>query len=190
MLQNDELDRACAYINNTPIHNSDQIIAEKKIVTTPMTSDWKKHLDSKWWGTGYKGEIDDTCLPMIPLRDLLISFGGEEACFVYADSDTGLLLERGQLWYGDRIKKMRGEPSRCRESSIRFWYLNRKVDNGNGIRFASGYALSEDGMWRQHSWCIQVDPKGNKVLEVSEKRKLYFGVLFNDDDCMKIYNYC
>lgn len=190
MLINEELDMACAYTKDSPIRLLSQTIAEKKIATTPMRHDWKKHLDSKWWGTGFKGEIDEACKLMIPLRDRLLSFGGEEACFVYANSDVEELMKRGQLWYGDRVVKMRGEPERCRESSIRFWYQNRKVDNGNGIRYASGYALSDDGMWRQHFWCIQVNEKGNKILEVAEKRKLYFGILFNDVDCMRIYNNC
>ena len=37
---------------------------------------------------------------------------------------------------------------------------------------ATGYALSDDGLWRQHSWGIQ----DNAILETTEPRKCYFGL--------------
>jgi hypothetical protein len=41
---------------------------------------------------------------------------------------------------------------------------------------ATGYGLSEDGLWRQHSWLWN----GKKVLETTVPRTIYFGVMLND----------
>jgi hypothetical protein len=42
----------------------------------------------------------------------------------------------------------------------------------------TGYALSPDGMWRQHSWVY--DKQRDVIIETTVKRVGYFGVLLND----------
>jgi hypothetical protein len=44
------------------------------------------------------------------------------------------------------------------------------------IAIATGYALSDDGLWRQHSWGIL----RNGILETTEVRIRYFGILLQD----------
>ena len=45
------------------------------------------------------------------------------------------------------------------------------------VGIATGYALSDDGLWRQHSWGILRDG----VLETTEKRLKYFGVVLQGE---------
>jgi hypothetical protein len=44
--------------------------------------------------------------------------------------------------------------------------------NPAGTRIVTGYALSSDGLWRQHSWAMAGD---GGVVETTEERLLYFG---------------
>jgi hypothetical protein len=46
-------------------------------------------------------------------------------------------------------------------------------EKDNSIKIFSGYALSLDGLWRFHSWCIDKD---NCIIETTESRLLYYGV--------------
>src|SRR5262249_8464594 len=48
------------------------------------------------------------------------------------------------------------------------------------VRIASGYALTEDGLWRQHFW--GVDTAAGRVLETTVRRVRYFGVVLGDGD--------
>ena len=54
---------------------------------------------------------------------------------------------------------------------------------------ATGYALSADGMWRQHSWLIHRKPRSNRVVETTEPRILYFGFAMTLEHCEKFVSY-
>ena len=40
----------------------------------------------------------------------------------------------------------------------------------------TGYALSSDGLWRFHSWCVD---ENNYIIETTESRLLYYGIQTN-----------
>jgi hypothetical protein len=44
----------------------------------------------------------------------------------------------------------------------------------------TGYALTRDGMWRQHSW---VYTRSGTVVETTVKRVQYFGFIMNETEC-------
>jgi hypothetical protein len=46
------------------------------------------------------------------------------------------------------------------------------------VAVATGYALSDDGLWRQHSWGMRRDA----IIETTEARVLYFGFLMQEAD--------
>ncbi|MCC6523314.1 MAG: hypothetical protein IT373_11675 [Polyangiaceae bacterium] len=77
-----------------------------------------------------------------------------------------LLLGRGKVFDGASAKARRGRASDCHGNVARLW-LRRLADFTVGV----GYALSDDGLWRQHSWLLD----GARVLETTEPRVLYFG---------------
>ena len=104
------------------------------------------------------------------LKELLLRMGGE---FLVAppkpDQDVPMLLEPGFLMSGPiRLNVM--ESSSCHQNVASVW--TRKEFGIVGI--ATGYALSDDGLWRQHSWGVLRDG----VLETTQETLKYFGIVF------------
>jgi hypothetical protein len=103
------------------------------------------------------------------LKEILLGIGGD---FLVAppkaDPDVPFLLERGFLMSGPICLNLM-ESSSCHQNVSSIW-----VKKALGIvGIATGYALSDDGLWRQHSWGILRDG----VLETTEERLKYFGIL-------------
>jgi hypothetical protein len=107
------------------------------------------------------------------LKALLLRFGGD---FLVApprpDQDVPLLLENGFLTSGPITTKAM-KSSSCHQNVASLW-ANKK----HGIvGIATGYALSNDGLWRQHSWGIL----RHGVLETTEARMKYFGIVLQGE---------
>lgn len=144
----------------------------KKVSHTPIDKEWKEWIKQKFWATNYEGKIAHNLLPLLELRDFLLGFGGEEVCLPAHESDLENILSRGQLWYGDRVEFMKGEPCECHRNTCYLWLGNKAR-----ILIATGYALSDDGMWRQHTWGVY--PQKKKIIETTVERVLYFGFVMN-----------
>lgn len=67
------------------------------------------------------------------------------------------------------LKKMKS--SMCHQNIAAIWKFQRP----SIASIATGYALSEDGLWRQHSWGILQEG----LLETTKERRRYFGILLN-----------
>lgn len=107
------------------------------------------------------------------LKALLLRLGGD---FLVApprpDQDVLLLLEQGFLTSGPtRLKVMKS--SSCHQNVASIW-TKRKFGI---VGIATGYALSDDGLWRQHTWGILRDG----VLETTEPRSKYFGIVLQGE---------
>jgi hypothetical protein len=63
---------------------------------------------------------------------------------------------------------------RCHENVARVWAQQRSGVIGIG----TGYALSHDGLWRQHSWGLRREG----ILETTVRRTKYFGRLLQGRD--------
>jgi hypothetical protein len=72
---------------------------------------------------------------------------------------TGSCVERP-------VRMAPGRANQCHETAAIAW-CDGKLD-----AIVTGYALSNDGLWRQHSWGLS---KG-AVIEPTEKRLAYFGI--------------
>lgn len=83
-----------------------------------------------------------------------------------------MLLERGFLTAGPiRLKVMKS--SSCHQNVASVWTARKFGIVG----IATGYALSDDGLWRQHSWGILRDG----VLETTTTRLKYFGIVLQGE---------
>lgn len=156
-----------------------------EIITDPMDSEWKERLKLQWWATNYLGdtsklveEIPDY-LKIMQMRDRLLKIGGEEVCIPFYEEDIELILQYGQLWT-QTPKMMRGELGQCHYNSKCLWKENKK-----NTLIATGYALSKDGMWRQHSWIIHIKPRSNQIVETTIPRVAYYGFVMNYDMCQE-----
>lgn len=176
-----ELDNNVAYIKAMPIRTPSQL--PRPIITNPISEEWDNTIkDMYWYHTSPKEIFKQKDL--YDLRELLLSFGGSEVCLPVKDDDTANILSRGQLWYGDRIIKKTGYPSQCHSNSADYWYRRR-----NTTVLCTGYALSKDGMWRMHSWCIDTRNPEVKVIETTTERVAYFGFAMTKEEALKFYDY-
>jgi len=107
------------------------------------------------------------------LKAVLLRLGGD---FLVAppkpDQDISMLLEHGFVTSGPVTLKVM-KSSSCHQNVASIW--TKKKFGIVGI--ATGYALSDDGLWRQHSWGILRDG----VLETTETRLKYFGVVLQGE---------
>ena len=107
------------------------------------------------------------------LKSILLRMGG---IFLVAppraDGDIPTLLESGFLTSGPITLKIM-KSSSCHENVASLW----KSRKAGIIAVATGYALSEDGLWRQHSWGIRRDG----IIETTEPREKYFGLVLQGE---------
>lgn len=184
------LDQQIAYLLRNPITKPEQM--PTPLVTEPIDAEWQEWIDKQWWTTKYKtaDDIKPDPFPWAPgraaemfkLRDLLLSFGGSQVCMPGYDEDAARIIERGQLWYGDRIHMMKGRPSQCHRNSSYCWEANQ-----DKTVLCTGYALSEDGMWRCHSWLVELRPRRNRIVETTEPRIAYFGFGMTTEEAWDFY---
>ena len=121
-----------------------------------------------------------------PLHDLLLSHGGEYTLLPVKEEDLDKLLTRGYIQSGWGARMSKGEGSRCHANSAFLWDANRKH-----AAIVTGYGLSADGIWRQHTWVVNVDDCVHKrkklfrIYETTVKRKLYFGYRMTDAEAIQ-----
>lgn len=132
------------------------------------------------WIAARPEHIDDRGKPVTTKLDAfiqtlcacLLQYGGTHVCIPFDEKNIELLLRRGQLMAPPEIELHPGEARRCHANSADLWQQHRKL-----YRIATGYALTEaDRMWRQHSWVWRRD---GYLIETTEPRSLYFGVVLN-----------
>lgn len=108
---------------------------------------------------------------LTPLRDKLLEIDGLEVV-PRPESDLTKLLERGRLYDLDvELRLMRR--SGCHVNTALLW-----MDNMEENKICVGWGLSDDGLWRQHTWIINKEI----IIETTEKRIRYFGAILTEDE--------
>ena len=102
------------------------------------------------------------------LKALLLRLGGDLLVAPSKpDQDVPMLLEQGFVMSGPiKLKVMKSNS--CHQNVALVW-SKRKFGI---VGIATGYALTNDGLWRQHSWGIL----RFGVLETTSTRLTYFGI--------------
>lgn len=150
-----------------------------------MDTDWKADCkERKFWFQdtleGMKKMYPSMDGRLFNLRQKLLAFAGEAVCFPPCEEDFDNILNYGQFWVGSNAKLMRGEPNRCHVNSANLWEQNKDT-----TRICTGYALSEDGIWRQHSWLVWHKARSNQIVETTVKRIAYYGFVMPYDMCQQ-----
>ena len=101
------------------------------------------------------------------LKSRLLSIGGSEVV-ERPEDDADKLQERGREFSTRKVTNMPGAPSQCHANVAALTEANPHV----GV--VTGWALSDDDRWRQHSWGHNA--KHGVVETTDEPRKKYFGV--------------
>jgi hypothetical protein len=108
------------------------------------------------------------------LKAKLLSIGGQRISPQPNEPGAVVTARYGTLEeFPVTLRKM--EANRCHHNVKVLWTTRKPKSRLAGI--GHGYALSEDGMWRPHSWAIS-GTKGNyRIIETTtEIRIKYFGV--------------
>jgi len=109
------------------------------------------------------------------LKRHLLNFGGES--FQVDDfleeeikpADARRLIMEGKLWKSNKNNTILIplEPCQCHRNTVVLVYLG-----GGNLTAWWGLALSDDGIWRVHSWART----SLKVIETTTPRLLYYGI--------------
>jgi hypothetical protein len=110
---------------------------------------------------------------LVALRSRLLSLGGRDLvgggrlAVEFEPAGVAFLLANGRAFEGASARVIRGEPSRCHENAQLYARLHPAA-----IWWA-GLALSDDGLWRSHSWVMT---SHGALIETTERRLRYFGI--------------
>jgi hypothetical protein len=104
----------------------------------------------------------------------LLGIGGEKAVVLF-NEDFGFceaLIELGQITQIKKLHIKKGEDRECHSNSASLWLSDKKK-----YKLVTGFGLSDDNIWRRHSWVSTVD---DNLIETTIARKIYFGITLNN----------
>jgi hypothetical protein len=136
-----------------------------KVPTLPPDRGWLERARRRGW-TARTGDA-----VWRPLKQILLGVGGWSVCLPEREPHLEAIVSRGRRFGGESIV-VDGEPCQCHANVAR---LSEELE---GSRICIGYALSDDGMWRQHTWLLD----GGVILETTVEREQYFGVVLEADE--------
>jgi hypothetical protein len=104
--------------------------------------------------------------------DVLLAHGGTDVVPPPSpDILIGLLTQQGAVLRPSGVRNAQCA-SDCHANAVRIWR------EGHAVGIGTGYALSDDGLWREHSWGLAED---GFIIETTADRTSYFGVEMRDD---------
>lgn len=89
------------------------------------------------------------------------------------DPTIDVLIRAGQSFSAAHASLRPGVERECHRNSVALWRA------GEALAIGTGYALSDDGLWREHSWAWDGD---DHLIETTEPRISYFGLRLEGDD--------
>lgn len=108
------------------------------------------------------------------LRRILLGLGGTHlAAPPSPDPVLPLVIDDGFVMAGPVMRRIM-KKRECHRNVAKIWAERRHELIGIG----TGYSLSADGLWRQHSWGLRREG----ILETTVPRVKYFGVLLQHGD--------
>jgi hypothetical protein len=106
------------------------------------------------------------------LDEALRIHGGHAVVMPALDDHVDRIVLRGVVLDGAGARQVPGETSRCHQNSAAF-AAARPAERG----MMTGYALSEDGAWRAHSWGVEWRDGAARLAETTEPMLAYAGSL-------------
>ncbi len=82
------------------------------------------------------------------------------------DPQLPLVAREGKRWKTGSLKYEQGKPNSCH------WNAAGLCRDDKRLKLVTGYALSSNGTWHQHTWAV--NDKG--IVETTYKYAAYFGV--------------
>ena len=121
-----------------------------------------------------------------PLCAILLDIGGKRMSIGGIEEDYENIKKLGRRFNPETVHINPGVPSQCHRNTALCWEANREKC---AIFISTGYGLSKDGIWRQHSWCVLLD-EGDLpiVVETTVKRIEYFGFILTEQQANDFYD--
>jgi hypothetical protein len=113
------------------------------------------------------------------LEARLLAIGGDRVVRQEPAPYLAEILDRGEL-FDLRVRRRRGKANRCHANAADIWARGTER-----YRLAHGFGLSEDGLWRMHSWAL--DDKG--IIETTEARERYFGFVLDPYEALYFWEH-
>lgn len=113
-----------------------------------------------------------------PLKKKLLAIGGDFVVLL-PDPDLKKILKRGRMFKPSKIQMLNMASSRCHSNVSEIW----SGDGTKKMKIVTGWALSDDGLWRQHSWLL----RGKTLLETTVPRDKYFGFVLTEKEAEKFF---
>jgi hypothetical protein len=103
------------------------------------------------------------------LSKKLLRIGGRALVVPWGDEPhLADLVERGGPMTTRFAAQLPGASRECHWNVIRLYEASAGT-----VHVGTGYALSDDGLWRQHSWGVNA----KQIVETTELREAYFGIV-------------
>jgi hypothetical protein len=118
--------------------------------------------------------------PMEQLAWSILEHGGVCIILEPRDPQLSILCERGEVFGVKNRKSTRRKSCNCHQNSAQLWDDYKPL-----LEIVTGYALTNDGLWRQHTWCRRVED--GKIFETTVARDLYYGVRLTQKESKAFY---
>jgi hypothetical protein len=106
------------------------------------------------------------------LARLMLRHGGSHVVPpLQPDPLLDILVAEATEWDGPS-RRVRGDASDCHRNVAHLWR------SGDAVAIGTGYALSGDELWREHSWGFGA---GGELLETTVARVRYVGIRLDGD---------
>ena len=111
------------------------------------------------------------------LKVKLLAIGGNRVS-PQPDPHIDIVLARGRAFETKGRKRLRDELHRCHTVAALYYARHYALGHGGTCEICTGYALSDNGMWRPHSWAWD----GRRVIEPNIEPVLYFGTILGTQE--------
>lgn len=111
------------------------------------------------------------------LEQRLLSIGGKRVVWWGPSVHLPAIVARGKL-FNQPVKKRKMSNNQCHTNAASLW-----GDAVKATTIATGYCLSWDGLWRQHSWAI----RGKHVVETTVSRSRYYGIELSENEAFSFW---
>lgn len=115
---------------------------------------------------------------LVRLRNELLQYGGD-AVVPILEPHVDKLLNSGHIIDPIDVMHTEMQMSRCHRNAAILY-----TDRADITEIGSGWALSDDGLWRQHSWAM----RGDEIVETTKSRTKYYGVLLSGESAENFCN--